>query len=277
MQRFGRTTQTKMKDGWGGSFVLAAILALALAYWGGTWLSQRLGGTDTAGSSTPGLTAGNSKTGTPNTAAAEPHQFQLYLVQVGAFSSPGKARDMMHTLTDHGYAAAMTDRGQDHLSRVYAGIFTSRDNADRAKSQLSTDGLAEQIFIPAMTVDHNPDAIPVSNMGAKSADTVKQGLDTLNLYLYEAAALMENRSTGGTVDTTNLTDLGKKLSEIATGMANEKDTKVQELAKVTSAAAVNARDMEKAASAALSSDEYQMAMSNYLNLLDQYRTLQSSK
>ncbi|HEY3368160.1 MAG TPA: SPOR domain-containing protein [Symbiobacteriaceae bacterium] len=277
MQRFGRTAQTKMKDGWGGSFVLAAILCLALAYWAGDYISKRFGGTETAGPSPAGVTGVSPKTGgTTGAAMSEPHQFQVYFVQAGAFRSDAKAKDLMHTLADHSYQAMVTARDSTGMSHVYAGVYTSQENADNVKAKLTADGITTGAYTRPVTVDHNPEAVPAISSTTKGTE-VKSALDALNTYLYEAAVLMENRAAGVTADTTSIASLGKKLSEIAINMTTDKDPNVKKFADVAALAAVNARALEGAASASVSSDQYQSAMSGYLSLLEQYRSLQPTK
>lgn len=274
MHRFGRSAQQKMKDRWGGGFILATVLALAVAWYLGDWLNTKWG--DTGDLTGTGSNTTQSPGNGSMSATQMPQRFQLHLVQVGAFRSEANAKQVIQKLDAKEHLGMLTERGADGLYRVYAGLYTNQATADELKAQLISEGVVpKESRTVSVTVDHNPEAIPVSaSLTAKSAD-LKKGLEMLNTYLFEAALVMESRAATSIADTANLAKVGKELSTLAAMLKSEKDPKVLELAAMASLASTNATAMEAASTASPTADEYQSAMRGYLSLLDQYRSFHS--
>jgi hypothetical protein len=283
MHRFGRTAQQKMKDRWGGGFILATVLALAGAWYLGDYLSSHLGdqsaategvGSNTAGGISTWFTGAKTDTGNGSQAAMEPQEFQLFFVQVAALRSEAGASKLARTISDDTYTAMVAPKTTKDLHPVLVGPFTSQEAVTTAKSKLA-DGY-QGAFPVSVTVAHNPDTVPATAMATMGGD-MRKGLDVLNTYLHETAMWMESRSTGMTADAANLAKLGQQMQQYASMMQGEKDAKVHEFAAMADAASKNASAMQAAAAAMPSSDEYQSAMAGYMALLDQYRAFHNSK
>ncbi|MGE5676079.1 MAG: SPOR domain-containing protein [Mycobacterium leprae] len=272
MQRFGRSAQLK-KDGWGGSFILVAILVLAGAYYIGNWFSGNINGNKTASDSPIGIADGGAG---GSAAMAEPHSFQLYFVQAGAFRSESSARKLASTLTEQNYPAMVTGKDQAGYNHVYAGVYTSAETATNVRTKLVADGLTEGAFTYTVPVNFTEETVAATSAANKGDDS-RSALQALNQYLYEGAVWLESRATNGTATPTEITTLGQKLGGLAAKMSGSTDQKASKLAKMVGDASVNAKDMETAASAGLSGSEFQKATSGYLSLLKAYRDLQAGQ
>jgi len=272
MHRFGRTAQQKMKDRWGGGFILATVLALAAAYYAGTWLSQNIGAGKTGTNNPPGVSTNTTKpTGTTSPAASvQPGSFTLHFVQAGNFASPSNARRRLQDVIDHDYAALVTPKTAAGVMKVMAGPFLDAESAAAAKEELKAAGISD-VFVQTVSLTHNSEAIPAAAMTNKSTD-VKGGLDTLNAYLHEVAIWIDEKAGGMAADSTNAAKHGKALGELAAKMTDEKDAKVQSFIKMATAAADNATAIEASALAEPGSVDYQNALTSYYALLDSYQT-----
>jgi hypothetical protein len=277
MHRFGRSAQQKMKDRWGGGFILATILALVGAWYLGSYISGKWGGSSTAdnvgGGGIAGLIPG--KGGTLKAGMTEPHQFQLHFVQVEALRSEASAGKLARGLSSMSLPAMVATRTAKDLHPVMVGPFTSMAAAEEAKGKLT--GAHQGAFATTVTVAHNPDAVPAAAMATQAGADIRKGLDVLNTYLYEAAMWMENRSAASPADVGNLTVLGQQMGQQAEAMKSEKDAKVLEFVKLVSAASAHATQIQAAAAATSGGDEYQAALNGYMALLDQYRSFHNAK
>lgn len=271
MHRFGRSAQQKLKDRWGGSFILATILALVGAWFAGSWLNDSLKG-ETAGTDTnpPGVVSDpiNNMGGGNNTVTQAPSDFNLYLVQVGAFRSEASAHKLANDLIAQGYNAAVAPR-KDGLVKVYAGLHTMPEAAQETRDRAIADGMT-QAWTVTIPVTNTADTVPVMAGLGKNAD-LKKGLEAMNAYLYEAALWMENQigTTGG------IAANGEYLRKLAMELKKAAGTNplVEPYANLAGAAGTNAADIQTAAQTAPGSVEYHKAANGYMALLEQYRSL----
>lgn len=276
MHRFGRSTQQKMKDRWGGGFILATILALVGAWYLGSYISTRLGGSQSAsnvGGGIAGIIAG--KGGALTAGMTEPHEFQLHFVQVEALRSEASAGKLARGLSEQSLPAVVAAKTATALHPVMVGPFTSMAGAEQAKEKVASEH--QTAFATTVTVAHNPDAVPAAAMATEAGADIRRGLDVLNVYLYETALWMENRSAAGPADVGNLTALGQQLAQQAEAMKAETDANVVEFVKMISFASAHATQVQAAAAAMSGGDEYQAALNGYMELLDQYRSFHNGK
>lgn len=79
-----------------------------------------------------------SSTAKPSSSTAKPAAAESYVVQLGAFSSPAKARQLVAKLKENRFRAytqtVKTAGGQ--LTRVRVGAYPSREAAEKARDQL---------------------------------------------------------------------------------------------------------------------------------------------
>lgn len=265
MHRFGRSAKQRMTDRWGGGgYILATILALVGAWYLGGYLST-LGETPVTDVAPPGSNLVAQPPASGLEAAAEPHDFQLWFVQVGAFRSEAGARSLAANLAGSNYAVMVAPRNQSGLIRVLAGPFTSVEAVEQAKQDLARQ--LGETYAVEMSVVHNPEAVPAV---ASGGEDVRKGLDVLNAYLYDVAVWLENGSFSLTGANT-IAGLGQKIGEYAQALKGEEDAKIQEFVRMAEAASANARAFENAALDP-SSKEYQAALDGYVALLEQYRS-----
>jgi len=276
MHRFGRSAQQKMKDRWGGSFILATILALVGAWFAGNWLNDTLKGETTQA---PGTTTGVLQTPTDKTITGVPTpatagDFKLYFVQVGAFRSETSARSLVQTLSDKGFIAMVAPRNAAGLYKVYGGLYTSSMAASEAKVKLMADGGVTNAMMVPVSITSNTATIPVTAGTAKGPD-LRKGLEAMNTYLYEVAAWVETHVADNTPDTTVITAKGKELGTLATELtkAAAKDVTLKPFADIATRASTNANEILTAAKSGPGSVDFQTAMNGYLTLLDQYSAL----
>lgn len=273
MHRFGRSAQQKMKDRWGGSFILATILALVGAWFAGNWLNDTL--SVEAPKSTPSVTSGaqdNTITGVPTPATTE--DYKLFFIQVGAFRSESSARSLVQNLSDKGFIAMMAPKSVAGFYKVYGGLYTSSMAASEAKVKLMADGGVTNAITVPVSVTGSAAAIPVTTGSAKGPDLHK-GVVAMNTYLYEVAAWVETHVAGNTPDTTVIMAKGKELGTFATELnkAAAKDVTLKPLADMAARASANATEIQTAAKSGPGSTDFQIAMNGYLTLLDQYSAL----
>jgi hypothetical protein len=273
MQRFGRSAQQRLKDRWGGGFILATILALLAAWWAGGKLgdvinNKSANGTNKGG---PGLVDTSNPNGSMMT--AEPQEFKLYFVQVGAFSSAANARGQVAKMNDLGMTAVIAPEVAG-LHPVWVGPYLDQTSADEAKAKLTGENV--QSTARPVAVAYNTNAVPVAATGADDTQ-LRQGMDTLNVYLHEVALWLENRNMNPAADPSTVLEHGKALGELATKLKNEKDTRVHGFATMAEAAGKNAADIEAVAASANTDAKFQAAMTGYLNLLGQYNNFQAGK
>lgn len=271
MHRFGRSAQQKMKDRWGGGFILATILALVGAFYVGTWLNNAYNKSSTANPDNSGSYV-NLPDGSGTGIASVPENFDLHLVQVGAFRSKDSAQKLVNSLAAKNYNAMMADRNTQGLYRVYGGLFTDAQAASNAKTMLATETGVTNPWVVKVPVASQIEAIPVTaTQGSKAAD-LKKGMENMVAYLYEAARWMEN----GSVDPATLAARGKDLSKLATEMSKMNNASLTPYAQFAQNAGANAAVIETAAKASMGSSEYHQAMTGYLSLVDEYRALAST-
>ena len=266
-QRFGRPAQQKIKDRWGGGFILATILALLAAWFAGDSIGKWINGRNAAETGTPG--------GTPKIGAAvtaEPGDFQLHFIQVGAFRSKA---NYMNAVNDM-HTAGMTPvvgATKNNVTPVYVGPFISKEEAETAQAKvqaLKKD--YEKAVIRDLAVKYNPEAVPAAATGMKQSD-IKKGMDLLNTYIQEVAMWLENPGA----DTAALAESGKGLSDLAAAFSDSKDARVKELANMASVASANATALDGLGNASPVDGEYQAAMAQYMALVDHYMAFQAVK
>jgi hypothetical protein len=271
MQRFGRSAQQRLKDRWGGGFILATILALLAAWWAGGKLGDMINGKSATGTKGPDLV--DSKNPGGSDMAAEPQEFKLYFVQVGAFRSAANARAQVKSMADKEMAALIGPQTGD-LHPVWVGPFLDQAGADEAKANLTGEGM--NVTARPVTVAYNADAVPVAATGAKESE-LRAGMDTLNVYLHEVAMWLDARSVNPAADPGTVATHGKALGDLAAQLKNEKETRVQALATMADAAGKNAVEIQAVAANDNTDAGFQAAMAGYFNLLTQYNNYQASK
>lgn len=267
MHRFGRPAQQRIKDRWGGGFILATILALLAAWLAGGTIGNWINGRNS--------TADSGNNGNPNIGAptlTEPGEFQLRFVQVGAFRSKS---NYMAAVRDMNAAelAPVVGATKNNLTPVYVGPFMDQASAEAAKAKVQSIKGYEKAQIREINVAYNPDAVPVVATGEKQSD-LKKSMDLLNTYLQEVAVWLES---SGAMDTAMLADSGKALGDLAAALSTSQDTKVKAVATMAATAGANAATFEGLANAEPTSAEYQTAVSQYMGLVDQYTAFQAGK
>lgn len=271
MQRFGRTANQRIKDRWGGGFILVTILALLAAWYGGGAIGDVIknwGNRPASGTGSTSKTDSKS-TGTTNL-PGEPGEFQLRFVQVGAFRSAANARTLAGKLAEKEYSAMVTPKQDSNLQMVWVGPFMDAQAANQAKSELTKD--FPEIKAVTVNVVYNPDALPVAALGAKQSD-VKTGLETLNTYIHEVAVWLDNRALDPKAAVTDVKALGKTLQDLATKLNNESDVNAKAVAALCATASANAMALEMVAAGSVEAADYQSAMTDYLALVNQYNAL----
>lgn len=274
MQRFGRSAQQKLKDRWGGSFILATVLALLGAWFAGQWLNKTLTadkGKETPPSVTQTQNPGTTGSGT-TTSALGPGSFNLHLVQVSSVRSEANARRLADKLNMQGYAAIVSPRQADGNFKVYAGMALSAQDAEEIKRDVAASGMVEGAWTKTVSIRYN-DAIPVMAQAAGKANEMKAGLETLNVYIAEAARWVENP----TANVSTIVSKGQKLAEIGTAlnMLAKDSPAMENWAKIAMTASANATKIQNAAKTAPGSPEQMAAMTEFLALVDQYQVLQT--
>ena len=267
MHRFGRPAQQRIKDRWGGGFILATILALLAAWLAGDMIGKWINGRN----STADL--GNDGNPIPGTATlAEPGEFQLRFVQVGAFRSKS---NYMSAVRDMNAAelAPVVGATKNNLTPVYVGPFMDKAAADAALAKVRSIKGYEKAQLRDINVAYNPDAVPAVATGEKQSD-LKKSMDLLNTYLQEVAVWLES---AGAMDTAMLSDSGKALGDLAASLSESRDAKVKVMATMAATASANATTIEGLANAEPTSAEYQTAVSQYMDLVDQYMAFQAGK
>lgn len=271
MHRFGRSAQQKTKDRWGGSFILATVLALGSAWILGSWAAKVLN-TDpaTVGTQPPTTTQSVMQ----NNVAVDPDEFGLHYVQVGSFRSEAMAKRAATEYGAKGYATMVAPKNKDGFVQVYAGLFTNKESAADTEARLKAEGV--NVWTRTEMVHYNTAAIPTAAMGTSGTD-VANGLNLLNVYLHEAARWVEGRSMNLPADTSKLVSLGKQLGELATKMGSQTDPQMAQLVSMATKASSHSTMVKDASTALTSSDAYQLAMTDYLSLLNQYQAFYSTK
>lgn len=273
MQRFGRSAQQRLKDRWGGGFILATILALLAAWYVGDSLGTWINGNNNAAVNPMD---GSNGTNTISTGemTMEPQEFKMHFVQVGAFLSSKNAREMVEKMSADGYQAVIAPKNNAGFQAVWVGPFMDSAQAENARTKLTEAGM-KPVLKPVM-VGYNTDAVPVATTEAGGTD-YRMVMDNLNMYMHDVAVWMDLRAQGMAADTTSITAHGRELSDVAAKLAGEKDAHIVALATLASDAAANAAAIESAATAEPNEQMYQEAMTQYLGLVDQYNAFQMGK
>ncbi len=270
MHRFGRSAQKRMNDRWGGAFILAVLLAVVGAYKLGDWIGKALDNKEAVMEPVPGDT-GTLAGSVGEMVSAQPHEFQLHFVQVGAFRSDGAARNLAKALAEASFTAAVAPKNAQGLAKVYVGPYMTSAAASEAKGRLISEELVPSSFNVTMTVDYKPEAV-MAMTGSPDSD-LQKGLDTLNAYLYEAGNWFASRSAGQSVDGTTLASLSNQMNQYLTDLAKaDANPAVTQFLEMATAATENAAAIEVAATALPGSDEFQTAMNGYISLLDSYHS-----
>jgi hypothetical protein len=272
MQRFGRSAQQRLKDRWGGGFILATILALMAAWYVGDSLGTWINGSNNAAVNPMDNTGTNTMPAGGMT--MEPAEFKMHFVQVGAFLSGKNARDMVEKMAAVGYAAVIAPKNNSGFQAVWVGPFMDATLADDARAKLTEAGM-KPVLKPVM-VGYNTNAVPVAATGTEGTD-YRMVLDNLNMYMRDVAVWMDLRAQGMAADTTAISAHGRELSNVAAMLAGETDANVVALATLASDAAANAAAIESATTADPTEQMFQEAMTQYLGLVDQYNAFQMGK
>lgn len=263
MHRFGRSAQQKMKDRWGGGFILATILALAAAWYAGDLLGRTAGTVD----GKPPV-AGNMNNGGASL-TAEPQEFSVHFVRVGVFDFASNANNMLKRVSSLNYPAVMGPKNDKGWSPVYAGPFTSEQAAMDAKAQLE-QALAKDVkstVMETVTVPHNTNVVAVSTSNGK-ANQLQEGMDLLNSYLHEVSRYLEARVNDPNADATGVMAYGRDLADMAATMASETDARVKKFVDMASRAGTNATGLTATMNG---DDQVQAAMNDYMSLVKDYR------
>ncbi|HYF91484.1 MAG TPA: SPOR domain-containing protein [Symbiobacteriaceae bacterium] len=266
-QRFGRPAQQKIKDRWGGGFILATILALLAAWFAGDSIGKWINGRNAAETGNPKGTPGIGSAVT-----AEPGDFDLRFIQVGAFRSKANYMNAVNDMNTAGLSPVV-GATKNNVTPVYVGPFATKEEAETAKARvqaLKKD--YEKATIREMAVKYNPEAVPAAATGMTTSD-MRKGMDLLNTYLQEVKMWLENPGA----DTAALAESGKGLSDLAAALSDSKDARVKELANMASTASANATTLDALSTASPTDGEYQAAMAQYMTLVDQYMAFQAGK
>jgi hypothetical protein len=279
VHRFGRSGQQKLKDRWGGSFILVAVLALVGSYYLGNYLNNNLWGKSTTGSGLPVDPDGNGSDlgdlGSGNLMAADPKSFNLYVVQVGAFQSPKGAQNLAETLQQKGQVS-FASINMNGLSYTYVGgVYSEKKVADKLVDDLKQAKVIDVGLVRPFNVSYAAQA--VTAMAGQNGAQLQTTLATLNSYLQEAAAWFEARANNQNPDVTHLTGLGNELANLATQLekAAGTDENMKRFAAAAKAAGENATQIKAAAAAQTHSPQFQASLGSYMNLIAQYGSIQS--
>ncbi|MDF2627256.1 MAG: hypothetical protein K0R39_1087 [Symbiobacteriaceae bacterium] len=267
MHRFGRPAQQRIKDRWGGGFILATILALLAAWLAGDMIGKLINDRNS--------TAENGNSGNPTTGTmtyTEPGEFQLRFVQVGAFRSKSSWMTAVREM-NAAELAPVVGATKNNLTPVYVGPFMDKASAEAAMAKVKSIKGYDKALIREINVGYNPDAVPAVATGEKQSD-LKKSMDLLNTYLQEVAVWLES---AGAMDTAMLSESGKALNDLAATLSTSQDAKVKEMATMAATASANATTIEGIADAEPTSNEYQAAVSQYMSLVDQYMAFQAGK
>jgi hypothetical protein len=271
---FGRSAQQKVKDRWGGGFILATILALLAAWYIGKgigdWANGRTASTDNGNTNTAG--------GGTVSATAEPKDFQLHFVRVGIFASPANSAKAIKAMSDAGLSPVLGAHTTESKIPVYVGPFDTAEATNAALAKVQT--LANDYkgaYAVTMNVNYNPAVVSAAAVSGGKDTDMKKGLDTLNSYIQEVAMWIENRSAAATVDTTSLVAHGRSLGDLAAKLSDSKDASVKKFADMATLASKNAAAVEGLTSANATDAGYQSAMADYITLVNQYTAYQTGK
>lgn len=266
MQRFGRSAQ-KMKDRWGGSFILATVLALVAAWYAGSLLDGRLGGNDV---STTGNQGGMHDTLDPKmTTMAVARDFTAYWVQAGAFKTEASATKEVDRLGAKGFHAAVIGPSTESTHhRVFVGPFTSEQARETAKAELKS-AMKIDGFSRSWNISQGP-TVPASTAGKNT--NWEEGVALLNNYLQEASVWWENRAMGSPVPADALVARGQELKSLAQALQKQaSDPAVAQLIGMANMAEMNANATATAAADGGMGLEEHKALQDYVVLLDSYR------
>ncbi|HLN61277.1 MAG TPA: SPOR domain-containing protein [Symbiobacteriaceae bacterium] len=274
MQRFGRSAQQRLKDRWGGGFILATILALCAAYFLGDSLGKWINNKSVTTDGSTAQVGSTAKTGNQANMAMEPQEFKMHFVQVGAFLSGKNARDMVDKLSAQGYAAVIAPKNNSGFQAVWVGPYMDSKMAEDAKAKLAEGGM-KPVMMPK-AVGYNTAAVPAAATGNGSNDA-RMVIDGLNTYIHEVAMWLDNRSQNMASDTSMIVTQGRELADMASKLAGDKDTHMQALAAMATKASTNAAAIENLTDAQGTEQPFQAAMTDYLSLVDQYNAFQTGK
>lgn len=251
----------RLFDRWGGGFILATVLGLAVAYYiGSHWLS---GDNQVANPAPNSETVNAPASMTPGAAAASAEAvvsaraYTLYAVQAGLFNQTQNAQKTVQGLQAKGFPASETRTAP---FKVFAGAYASQAAAKSAVDAIRKQGFPDAFIA---TVNVLP---PVSGN-----QQVQQTATALTNYLQEAAQWWDTYATGkpGAVDRL-ATDA--KAVETAGGKlqsAAATDAAVNDLISLTSRAGQNGQELASLIQGARP-EAAQVAMQDFLYLLQDY-------
>lgn len=265
MQRFGRSAQ-KMKDRWGGSFILATVLALVGAWYAGDWLNAKLNEGQPV-TIDPGTNIGSNHD-PANVSAPIAKDFSAYFVQVGAFKTPESAQKEVANFAKKGYQAAVVNPEGSSFHKVWVGPFTTAQARDDAHAKLKkvmkqTPG--------KVTWNINQGLAVAASTGSNNAK-LQEGIAALNSYLQEAAVWWENQTAGNPAPTDTLLARSEAVKKSAKDLQKQsKDGAVAKFLELAQQVDANAKEIAAAANGQAVSAESGKALQNYVSLLNEYK------
>lgn len=211
MHRFGRSSDQRWRDRWGGGFVIVTVLALAGAWYLGNYLSERWN-PDTAETITDpaaatdtmyptGITgstaAGGNLVATTGAAdlAGYPKPMTVYYLQAHSLATQDRVNRAVRDLNNSGLPAAYYRDG-DGQFKVIIGAYGSKEAVTQAKVSAESQYKGKLAAFPrAIAIGAQPALKPAD---AKATPAFEQGVAALNGYLHAAADWWDAHATGQT-------------------------------------------------------------------------------
>ncbi len=253
----------RLFDRWGGGFILATVLGLAVAYIIGTSL---LGDPTTPGEqvqNTGGTTGGTVPAAGQTAEPVEPvltvKAYSLYVIQAGLFNRAEGAQKTLQDLQSRGFPASVTRAAP---FKVMAGAYGSETAARSVAAEMRKQGL--DAFITRL------DVAPPIALPASGGDQMLHTVSVLTAYMQQVAQWWDSYAAGnpGAVDqlageARAVETAGSKLQ----GTAG--DAAVGDLVTLTMRAGQSGQDMA-ALTQGTRLEAARVAMQDFLDLLRDY-------
>lgn len=300
MHRFGRSSDQRWKDRWGGGFVIITVLALAGAWYLGNYLSDKwaAGGPEAtmetathdtlnpAGTGNAGPAAG----GAMNVGAADlagyPKPMTVYYLQAHAFKTREQAASAAKDLNAYGVPAAVS--ASDGWFKVIIGAYGSKNAAEQAKMSAEANYKGKgklAVLARSVSVAGQPGLQPAN---PKALAAYQNGIAALSGYLHAASAWWDAYAAGQPQAADHLTIYTNQLRIAMDQLKDhEADAAVNRFLSLASQAMANGTQITAAASAMgtapaaaqgagasparADGSQIQAAMEGYVTLLDDYR------
>ncbi len=297
MHRFGRSSDQRWRDRWGGGFVVVTVLALAGAWYLGNYLSNRLApdGRETMEPAVndpmyPVANGENSFGGNVTAGSADlagfPKPMTVYYLQAHALASEEKSASAVRDLNTSGLPAVVSHT--DGMYRVIIGAYGSKDAATQAKMSAESNykgkGKLTVYTRPPVTIAAEPSIQPAN---AKVAPAYHQGVAALSGYLHAVSSWWDATATGHAQVADNLSIYTNQLrTAIEQLQGQESDAAVNQFINMANKAVANSNLVSALANNAgatpaaaqgngapirPNSDQVQAALEGYVALLDSYR------